>query len=230
MKFDTRSDLFLVSAEAAVKHPTMFGPTGKFNSLGGKLPLKYDASYFNDWENKYTWAFTLLEPVRQGQVFTFASVDCEVTCVFEGGVFHECANPVVVRDANRVPLRLEGTSPPQVTILIVTMDRRDLLELTLWYIYETSTDEERNIWIWDNGSHDDTPAFLGSMAGWPGVRCFRSETNLGLVGGRKRMLPYVETPYVFTLDDDMWPLNKGWAGGVGRAMVADPSIYQLALS
>lgn len=118
---------------------------------------------------------------------------------------------------------------PPITILLVTMDRRDILEKTLWYIYETSTDEERNIWIWDNASQDDTPDFLGTMMGWPGVRVFRSETDLGVVGPRKRMIPHVKTPYLFTLDDDMWPLNKGWCSGVSRVLEADPSVCIAAL-
>lgn len=119
-------------------------------------------------------------------------------------------------------------SPP-LTILIVTMDRRDILEKTLWYIYETSTDEERNIWIWDNASTDDTPDFLGTMVGWPGVRVFRSKADLGISAPRRRMLRAVETPYIFTLDDDMWPLNRGWASGISRVLEFDPSVGQIAL-
>lgn len=119
-------------------------------------------------------------------------------------------------------------SPP-ITILIVTMDRRDLLEKTLWHIYETSTDDERDIWVWDNASSDDTPDFLGTLQGWPGVRCFRSSIDLGVAGPRKRMLPHVRTPYIFTLDDDMWMLNKGWATGVSRVLEHDPTICQVAV-
>ena len=68
---------------------------------------------------------------------------------------------------------------PLLTILIATLDRRDILEKTLWHIYETSTDEERDLWIWDNASQDDTADFLGTMVGWPGVRVFRSKVGLG---------------------------------------------------
>lgn len=225
MKFELRDKMISVVSDHSVRHATLFGPTGK-------LSLKYDyASCFNDWENKYIWSFDLVEPMEPDQVFTFATADREVSCVVDAaGGLSSCPSPEVIRDKNQIPLRIAGTPTPKVTILIVTMDRRDLLEWTLWYIYETSTDAERNIWIWDNGSQDDTPLFLGSMMDWPGIRCFRSETNVGLVEGRKRMLPYVETPYIFTLDDDMWPLHKGWVEGVRRALDADPSIYQMALA
>lgn len=118
---------------------------------------------------------------------------------------------------------------PLITIMIVTMDRRDILEKTLWYIYETSDDTERDIFIWDNASTDDTPDFLGTMVGWPGVRVFRSKVDLGVAGPRRRMLPIVRTPYVFTLDDDMWLLNKGWATGVSRVLEHDPTIHQVAV-
>lgn len=118
---------------------------------------------------------------------------------------------------------------PLITVLLVTMNRRDLLEIALWYLYETSTAEERDIWIWDNASTDDTPDFLGTMIGWPGVRVFRSKTNVGLVEPRRRMLPHVRTPYIMTLDDDVWILHKGWASAVARVLDADLSIHQLAL-
>lgn len=116
---------------------------------------------------------------------------------------------------------------PQITILITTLNRRDLLEKTLWHIYETSSDDERNIWIWDNASTDDTPDFLGTMVGWPGVRVFRSKTNVGLVNSKSRMLKAVETPYIFSLDDDIWLLNQGWVRGVVRALDGDSSIIQI---
>lgn len=119
---------------------------------------------------------------------------------------------------------------PPLTILLVTMNRRDLLEIALWFIYETSNANERDLWIWDNASEDDTSDFLGTLVGWPGVRVFRSRENLGLVGPRKRMLPYIKTPYVFTLDDDVWIMSRGWASAVARVLDGDHSIGQLALA
>ncbi len=117
--------------------------------------------------------------------------------------------------------------PPPLTVLLVTMNRRELLEIGLWYLYETSTDEERDLWIWDNASSDDTPDFLGTMVGWPGVRVFQSRVNVGLAGARRRMITHVRTPYVFTLDDDVWLLTRGWAAAAAKVFAADPSIGQL---
>lgn len=119
---------------------------------------------------------------------------------------------------------------PAITVLLVTMDRRDLLEIGLWYLYETcDVGVEADVWIWDNASTDDTPDFLGTLVGWPGVRVFRSRENVGLAGAHQRMLPHVRTPYVFTLDDDVWMINRGWAGAVVRVLDADPSVHQLAV-
>lgn len=139
-----------------------------------------------------------------------------------------CVENQLMKEHNVIEAAAVRQIPP-ITILIVTMDRRDLLEKTLWYIYETSTDDERDIWVWDNASEDDTPDFLGTLVSWPGVRVFRSKVDLGVAGPRRRMLPHVKTPYVFTLDDDMWLLNRGWASGVSRILAADPSVCQVAL-
>ena len=116
---------------------------------------------------------------------------------------------------------------PPLTILITTLNRRDILEKTLFYIYETSDASERDLWIWDNGSEDDTAAFLGTLQGWPGVRCFRSPSGVGIVPAKTRMVRNIRTPYVFTMDDDMWMVQKGWASAVVRILENVPSIHQL---
>ena len=119
---------------------------------------------------------------------------------------------------------------PPLTILISTLNRREILEKTLWYAYETcDIGVEANLWVWDNASSDDTPDFLGTLRGWPGVRCFRSPVGVGIAGSRARMLPAVESPYILTLDDDVWLLNKGWASAVCRVLAGDPTICQVAL-
>ena len=99
---------------------------------------------------------------------------------------------------------------PKITILLVTYNRRDLLERCLSCVYETSTDDERNIIIWDNASEDDTSDFLGTMIGFKGIRILRSKNNIG-TAARQRMLKLVETPYVLSLDDDAWLTIPGWA-------------------
>lgn len=118
---------------------------------------------------------------------------------------------------------------PQVTILITTMDRRPILETTLHYVYETSTDEERDVWVWDNASSDDTPDFLGTLQGWPGVRCFRSERDVGIAASKRRMAAGVRTPYIFTLDDDVWVVNRGWVSAVARVLESDLSVGQVVV-
>ncbi len=225
MTFTLRHGAVTFASDHPHERAVMFGPAGK-------LALDYDASHFDDPSRTYRWVFRLVGALRPGDALVFAARGFERACVVgdDGAPRVIEQAPALVRDGRGTPLRLASTPPPRITILIATLDRRDLLEWTLWYLYETSTDEEREIWVWDNGSSDDTPAFLGSLQGWPGIRCFRSRDNLGLVGPRKRMLPYVQTPYVFTLDDDMWPLQRGWASAIVRAMDADPAIYQTALS
>lgn len=118
---------------------------------------------------------------------------------------------------------------PKITISIVTLDRRDVLEMCLWHLYETSDDSERDIWIWDNGSSDDTSAFLGTLVGWPGVRVFRSPTNVGGGPPRRSMIPFIRTPYLFTLDDDCWIITRGWVSAAVSALEFEPSIGQLVM-
>lgn len=214
-----------VHDDRSCKYPTLFGPTGK------KLAFQDEGSSFNDSANLYRFVFQCDAVPVTGDTFIFATAERELAGqVMEGGAVQvEERTGIVTRAASGAPISIEGTPRPRMTIMIVTMNRREFLEKTLWYIYETSDDSERDIFIWDNASTDDTEAFLGTMVGWPGVRVFRSNVDLGVAGPRKKMISAVKTPYVFTLDDDVWMINKGWAGACSRVLDATHDIHQLTV-
>lgn len=112
---------------------------------------------------------------------------------------------------------------PKITIMIPTSGRRDFLERCLSCIYETSEDDEREIIVWDNASEDDTPNFLGSLIGYPGIRAIRSEENFGSKAFIC-MLKLVETRYAMTMDDDAWIVSMGWAKDIIEKMEQDPDL------
>lgn len=211
------------------KYATLFGPDGR------KLVFCDEGSSFNDDEKLWRWAFRTPALPKQGDTFVFATAEetivGEVGDLADGfGVAQIVDREVpVTRNSSGAPLSIEGTPRPRMTIMIVTMNRRDFLEKTLWHIYETSDDSERDIFIWDNASTDDTAAFLGTMVGWPGVRVFRSKVDLGVAGPRRKMLSAVTTPYIFTLDDDLWMINRGWVSGCVRVLDAHLKIHQLSI-
>ena len=118
--------------------------------------------------------------------------------------------------------------PPKITIGIVSFNRVDLLERCLYAIHATSTAEERNIIIWDNGSEDLTPEFLGSVLDWPGVKVYHSKENIG-TEAYFRILKMVDTPYFLTLDPDCWIETPGWATNIATIFDNDADLDALMM-
>ncbi|MDO8630128.1 MAG: hypothetical protein Q7R41_06505, partial [Phycisphaerales bacterium] len=170
MNFTVNPSNIFVSDDCSGKYPTLFGPDGR------KLIFQDDGSYFSDVDRNYRWVFRCSTPPVEGDLFVFATSTKDVVARVEAGALQIVDQPSgVVRNSSGAPLTIEGSPKPKITITIVTMNRREILEKTLYYLYETSDDSERDIFIWDNASTDDTPDFLGTMVGWPGVRVFRSK-------------------------------------------------------
>ena len=115
-----------------------------------------------------------------------------------------------------------------MTIGIISYNRKEMLEKCLYCIYATSTDEERDIIIWDNASTDDSQAFLGTVLDWPGVRVIQSDKNIGTECVFE-MMKLVTTPYAFFLDCDCWVETIGWVNNIVKVYEADSTIAAVGL-
>ena len=98
---------------------------------------------------------------------------------------------------------------PKMTVMIISFNRREMLEKCLYCIHETSDSDERDIIVWDNASTDDSPEYLGTILDWPGVRVVKSDRNIGSDAIFK-MMKMVKTPYWVALDADCWVDTRGW--------------------
>ncbi len=113
-----------------------------------------------------------------------------------------------------------------ISILIVTRNRRDFLERCLMSICATSTDEEREIYIWDNASEDDTAEYLATLRNWQGIKVFGSRDNIG-TRARQQMIKMIDSPLVLTIDDDAWIATPGWASAAIHCFNNDPKLGAL---
>lgn len=84
------------------------------------------------------------------------------------------------------------------TVLITTKDRREVLRRAVDSVLAQRTPVE--ILIVDDGSSDDTSGFVSEH--YPGVRLVRNETARGIIDARNRAAEMIQTPILFTLDDD----------------------------
>ncbi|MEV7966943.1 glycosyltransferase [Sphaerisporangium sp. NPDC088356] len=91
------------------------------------------------------------------------------------------------------------TPDGRMTVVVITMDRRDELLRTLEHM--TALPERPRVIVVDNGSHDGSADAVAQR--YPGVRLIRSARNLGAVA-RNVAVDEVTTPYVAFCDDDTW--------------------------
>ena len=84
------------------------------------------------------------------------------------------------------------------TVVITTKNRKDELQRAIDSVLNQSISVD--ILVIDDGSTDGTTDFVHQM--YPQVKVERSECSLGLVVQRNRAAKLVQTPLLFSLDDD----------------------------
>lgn len=122
-----------------------------------------------------------------------------------------------------VPDDRPDTSPAgHTTVVIVTRDRVDELEVTLTRL--ESLPERPEVVVVDNASADGTADRV--VAHHPNVRVLRSDVNLG-AAGRTLGVGIARTPYVAFSDDDSW-WGPGSLTRAAQAMERHPSLALVA--
>ena len=87
------------------------------------------------------------------------------------------------------------------TILITTKNRLADLTYTLSQINYLFEDQGVACIICDDGSTDETSAFL--KANYPNIHLIRNEKSKGLIYSRNNLLALTQTEYAISLDDDL---------------------------
>lgn len=99
------------------------------------------------------------------------------------------------------------TTDRAVTVVVPTRNRRPVLAMTLGTIV-AQRDVDLHVVVVDEGSSDDTPAYLAAVAG-ERLTVVRHDDPKGLAGARNAGIERVETPWVaFCDDDDLWAPDK----------------------
>ncbi|MGC9383216.1 MAG: glycosyltransferase family 2 protein [Kosmotogaceae bacterium] len=101
---------------------------------------------------------------------------------------------------------------PKIAALVVTFNRRKLLEKTLDLIY-TQTRQLDCVVVVDNGSTDDTEDFLNAYKNKnESLEIVNTGENLGGAGGFSRGIHYIydkfEFDWIWLMDDDAFPAKN----------------------
>lgn len=120
---------------------------------------------------------------------------------------------------------LPALTPPQtasVTILILNWDGRPLLEEFLPSVLEAAGEHE--VMVVDNGSKDDSVAFLRTR--FPKVRVLQLDRNYGYSEGNNRGIKHVATDVVVLLNNDM-AVDPGFLSPLLKPF-SDPDVFAVA--
>jgi len=107
-----------------------------------------------------------------------------------------------------------------VSIVILNWNGRTFLEKFLPVLIENSRMEGAEIVVADNGSSDDSIAFMEREH--PGIRLIRFDLNHGFTGGYIRALAQLDSSYFLLLNSDI-EVTPGWLEPLVGHMESNPS-------
>ncbi len=111
-------------------------------------------------------------------------------------------------------------SSPSVAIVILNWNGKKLLEKFLPFIF-SSTYENYSVIVADNGSTDNSVAFLNQF--YPQIKVLKSEVNKGFTKGYNDALQLVTADYYILLNNDV-EVEPGWIEPVIELLQSDDLI------
>lgn len=110
---------------------------------------------------------------------------------------------------------------PKVSIIIPVLNKVAFTRKCLKTLKQNTPVDLYEVIIWDNGSTDETRSFLESLAATDkALRYFRSEENLGFVGGNNAAVQHARGEFLVFLNNDTEP-QPGWLEALVQTAEAD---------
>lgn len=110
---------------------------------------------------------------------------------------------------------------PKTSVVILNWNGRKLLEQFLPSVLAHSTGDECSVVVADNGSSDDSVAFIETH--YPDIQLVILDKNYGFAGGYNKALQQVDSEYVVLLNSDV-ETTQGWLETLISFMDAHPDV------
>jgi glycosyltransferase involved in cell wall biosynthesis len=108
------------------------------------------------------------------------------------------------------------------TILITTKNRKDHLAFTLVQIQHLLERNDVKCIICDDGSNDETTAFLESQ--YPNIQLIENSKSEGLIYSRNRLMQLVRTDYAISIDDDLHFITQNPLRSIAAFFDQNPNV------
>jgi GT2 family glycosyltransferase len=120
----------------------------------------------------------------------------------------------------------ESSPDDAIAIVVLTHSRVHLLQRCVENVLLRTSEATREIVIWDNGSTDETWAYLQTLDD-PRIQIARTETNIGM-NAYARAFSRTSAPYMLQLDDDVTGAPANWDATLLDAFKRLPDVGYLA--
>ncbi|MCB7129147.1 MAG: glycosyltransferase family 2 protein [Candidatus Brocadiales bacterium] len=114
---------------------------------------------------------------------------------------------------------------PELSVVIVNWNTKDLLRECLRSLYRTVKDLSFDVYVVDNGSSDGSVEMVEKE--FPGATLIRNRENRGFAPANNQALREIHTAYVFLLNTDTVLLN-GTVGGMVSFLKKHPDVAIVA--
>lgn len=115
-----------------------------------------------------------------------------------------------------------------IAIVVVTHNRLHLLRRCVEHVLGVTSEQTKEIVIWDNGSSDGTPEYLAALRD-ERLRVVAHPENIGM-NAYARAFSLVSQDYLVELDDDVIDAPAGWDETLLEAYLRLPQIGYLMAS
>ena len=112
---------------------------------------------------------------------------------------------------------------PIVTVCICHYNRIDKLKHTIKSLRENTVEDFRLKIFNDGYMNNEIEEYLSILEHKPHISVTYSEKNVGPVAGRNSLLTNIDTPFVMTLDDDMY-VDENWLSNALDIFNSDKNI------
>ena len=111
----------------------------------------------------------------------------------------------------------------KISIVMLTWNRKTLVQRTLDSLGSTLSRSNVELLIWDNGSHDGTRELVQGLADRANVRVLSSSFNFGVAPARAAMIPLTTGDIVVSIDSDVIVESDDWVDSIVD-ILSDPKI------